>query len=144
MQVACSTPFAPVMPLHSCQAAPLNSGSLVFHQQWPLHCLSQLTPHFLSCEVPPGWRLLQVAGEWTTAGQLVCSGCQSARRTPPQTPTSHSDCQGLVYACEKMHCRFVGNIISSGRKVVFSHWLWRAPSALCIWILSLCLLRSSD
>lgn len=86
MQVACSTPFAPVMPLHSCQAAPLNSCSLVFHQQWPLHCLSQLTPHFLSCEVPPGWRLLQVAGEWTTAGQLVRAGCQSAMRTPSPHP----------------------------------------------------------
>lgn len=70
MQAACS---ALVTPLHFCQAAPLNSCSLVFHQQWPLHCLCQLTPHLLSCEVPPGWRILQVAGKWTTSSQLVLS-----------------------------------------------------------------------
>lgn len=75
-----------VMPLHSCQDAPLNSCSLVFHQHWPLHCLSQLTPHLLACEVPPGWRILQVTGEWTTASWLLCSGCQSAMHTPSPHP----------------------------------------------------------
>lgn len=81
MHAACST-LTPVTPWQSCQAAPLNSCSLVFHQQRPLHCLSQLTPHLLSFEVPPGWRVLQAAGEWTTAGRLMCSGWQSAIHTP--------------------------------------------------------------
>lgn len=61
----------------------------------------------------------------------------------PIPPTSNSICQGLVCACREIYCWFVGNI-SNGKKVVFSHYLRRAPSALCIWISSLCLLRSTD
>lgn len=132
MQVACLTPFAPVTPLHSCQAAPLNSCSLVFHQQWPLHRLSQLTPHLLSCEVPPGWRILQVAGEWTTASQVVCSGCQSAMHTPSPHPV-HLPRFVMVWSMHVIKCFIDLWAISSWvERKWFSHTDFEELLQLCV------------
>lgn len=113
MQAAYSTPLAPVTPLHSCQAAPLNSCSLVFHQQWPLHCLSQLTPHLLSCEVPPGWRILPVAGGWAPARHWCAQAVSLPCLPPPHTPYIQLTLQGLGYVCEKIHRGFVGSLVLS-------------------------------
>ena len=120
------------MPLHSCQAAPLNFCSLVFHQQWPLHCLSQLTPHFLSCEVPPGWRTLQVAGEWTAASQLVCSGCQSAMHTPSPPPL-HLTQFASVWSLHVRKCIIDLWVTSSGvERKWFSHTDFEELLQLCV------------
>lgn len=129
MQAACSTPLAPVMPSHSCQAAPLNPCSLVFHQQWPLHCLSQLTPHLLSCGVPPGRRILPVAGEWTPASHWCAQAVSLPSLPLPHTPYIQLSLQGLGYACEKMHCRFVGSIVLSRKW--FSHTDFEELLQLC-------------